>query len=321
MKRSRHITKYVGILIAVVAAYLSFRNVQWDHLLTAMKSMQPLWLIAVIVVNFGVVALKAVRWQAMIQPVKKTSFVMVLKVLIIGFMANNLFPARFGELLRIHLLGRNESVNRTTSAATLVADRIIEGMTFLIIAFLLIFLHKSPVWMKQGILITSIITLGFYAAAVVMTRKGMIKTWESRPDSKVARFLGQATEGLHALTHMKLMGLATMTSLLSWIAQGVMIYFIQIAYGIQTPLWGIVLLLVAVNLAIAVPSAPSNIGTFEFACVLAYQYMGIDKSTALLLGITYHLLQVIPVTIVGIVLTLSGRVSWTQIPEEPDIAS
>lgn len=296
------VTQAAGIGIGLIAIYFSIKNIRGETLRQSLSSMDTSWLIPIILGNFVVIAFKALRWQLIIKPVKNISFKLMYRVLTIGFMANNILPARLGEAVRIHLLGKDAAVSRITTTATLVADRIIEGVSFLILAALLTVFTDVPKWMYSGLIITLLATLLIYAASVIYsTRK--IKN----------KILKKFQEGIRSLLHLRLTSLALATSLLSWFTQGLMIYMTQMAFGVHLPLWGVVLVLIAVNLAIALPSAPSHLGTFEFACILAYSYLGVDKSLGLLLGITYHLLQIIPVTLVGGLMALMSRPGFRKV--------
>ncbi len=76
------------------------------------------------------------------------------------------------------------------------------------------------------------------------------------------------------------------------------------AVGLHLPLSAAFLVLLAVNLALAVPFAPpGNLGTLEVGATLALVGFGVAKEQALAFGIVYHLLQVVPVGLCGIAFT------------------
>lgn len=79
-----------------------------------------------------------------------------------------------------------------------------------------------------------------------------------------------------------------------------MLKIIESAYELEIPLTSSIFVVIAINLAIALPSAPGNLGTFEFAAILAYSFVGVDKATGLGIGIFFHFLQIIPTTLIGL---------------------
>lgn len=56
--------------------------------------------------------LPSLRWQIMSATTEDMSLRRLYVVLIIGFVANNLLPARIGELVRAYLLGRKKAMGK-----------------------------------------------------------------------------------------------------------------------------------------------------------------------------------------------------------------
>jgi uncharacterized membrane protein YbhN (UPF0104 family) len=297
---NKNAIQFIGLIIGIIAVFFSIKNVRSDLLWKSLNLMNIYWVIPIIIINFAVIGFKAGRWMLLIGPVKKIGFWMMYRILTISMMANNILPARMGEIVRFYLLGKEAEISQISSAATIVSDRIIEGISFLMMSFLLISLVDVPKWMEQGLYITLAITLALYILAMAYSKHSIKNSYIER-----------IQKGILALSSPRLMSSSLIISFISWILQGSLIYMTQASFNVQLPLWGVVLVLLSVNLIIAVPSAPANIGTFEIAAVFAYTYLGLDNSTAFLLGATYHILQVAPVTIAGCVLLLTKNIiSW-----------
>jgi len=287
----------VGWAIGIAALYFSLTSVKWSSVRHALETMQTVWIYPIIIGNFVVIVVKALRWQITIRPIKVVPLWMVFKILTIGFMANNILPARLGDVLRIHLLGKNADVSRVSTTTTAIADRIFEGISFIFIAAILVIFVDVPKWMETGLIITLLITIALYTLFLIYSTRKI-----EHP------FFKKLQDGAQSLRQPKIVLLGLTTSMISWALQGLLIYFTQLAFGVTVPIWGIILVLVAINLAIAIPSTPSHVGTFEFACILAYTFLGVDKNVGLLVAVTFHLLQVLPVTLVGGALFLSSTV-------------
>lgn len=289
------VTQVIGVSIGIIAIYFSLKNINGAELKNSLKSISGYWLIPIFFVNFIVILFKAMRWQITLKLVKPVKLWTMFRILTIGFMANNVLPARLGEALRIHLLGKNALISKITTTGSMVSDKLIEAFSFLILAALLFFISDVPKWLHSGLIIILCITFAAYIAAIIYLRQPVKN-----------KHLKNFQAGITGLMNRKIIFWGLVTSFASWFCQCLIIYMTQQAFGISIPVWGILLVLLVVNLAIAIPGAPSHIGTFEFACILAYTYLGLDKSTALLLGVTYHLVQIIPITFVGgIMLMLS----------------
>ncbi|OGQ48946.1 MAG: hypothetical protein A3I09_03295 [Deltaproteobacteria bacterium RIFCSPLOWO2_02_FULL_47_10] len=287
MKKLRGI-KLLGIVIGVVALYLSVKNMDKVALASAWASANLVWFIPVILCNFIVLAIKAVRWRVMTPPAKDIGSFAFFRALVIGYMANNVLPARIGEVVRIHMLGKDALISRVTTTASVISDRIIEGVGLLVLAMCLSSFSTVPVWMERGLIITLMVVFGLLIAALIYSKKGLKNEW-----------LIKFQDGLKGIANLNTSARGFFLSIVSWLVQCLMIYMTQIAFGVHLPLVSVLLVIVAVNIAIAVPSAPANLGTFELACILAYSSLGVDKNLGLLIGAMYHILQVLPVIITG----------------------
>jgi len=298
MRVKKILSQLAGIAIGAGALYFSVKNINSAELKSSLVAMRWSFILPIILLNFGVVAFKAVRWQYMLRPIKNVRFLTVLKVITIGFMANNILPARLGEVLRIHILGKNAEISRISTTASIVSDRILEAVSLLFLAAVLVIFTNVPRWLHYALIVTLLITVILYTLAVIYSGKELKN-----------KYMIKFQHGIKALCDWRIFSMGLFMSFLSWFFQLVMIYMVQIAFNVHLPFWGTFIVIMAVNMAVAVPGAPAHVGTFEFACVLAYSFFGIDKSLGLLMGITYHLAQVIPITIAGGAIMLLDQVS------------
>jgi uncharacterized membrane protein YbhN (UPF0104 family) len=117
---------------------------------------------------------------------------------------------------------------------------------------------------------------------------------------RVTQLLALARQGLAASRDPRALGLSLGASLVAWGLEINVTALSLRAMGLHLPLAVSVLVLVAVNLALAVPFAPpGNAGTLELGATLALVGFGVPKEQALAFAICYHLLQVVPIAIVG----------------------
>ena len=102
----------------------------------------------------------------------------------------------------------------------------------------------------------------------------------------------------------------------SWILELDVIAATMKAMGLEMPLAAGLLVLLAVNVALAFPFAPpANLGTLEFGASVALMGFGVPKEKAVAFGIVYHLLQIVPIMILGAL--IAGRGSWRPPADEP----
>ncbi|MGB9599312.1 MAG: lysylphosphatidylglycerol synthase transmembrane domain-containing protein [Myxococcota bacterium] len=296
--------KIAGFILSIAIFALLFYLIDFREALEAFKNVRPLELTIVFILNFVVILFKSLRWQILLTP-KPGLFVLYLTNLV-GFMANTILPARAGEVVRALLLGKKENISKTTVLGSAALDRIFEGIGMLILLVIMPLIMETPDWMKKG-------TFGFIVFfSIVFTL--IILLMKLRPETAIKYIpLSDRTneiikgifeklqKGFEAINNFKTSTLATLLSLCGWVVQIFMIYFVILSFGIHLTPLAALLTLLAVNIAIMIPAAPGSLGTFELSVVLALGFFNIEKSIALSIALTYHFIQLIPVTIAGVI--------------------
>jgi len=117
--------------------------------------------------------------------------------------------------------------------------------------------------------------------------------------------------GLAATNHPRALAGSILSSLGSWTLEVYVIAAAMKALGIVAPISTAVVVLMAVNLALAIPGPPGNIGTLELGATVALVGFGVAKEKALALGLVYHLLQLVPIGLLAMLFV--GRAGRSEI--------
>src|SRR5581483_1514848 len=123
---------WIGFAFIGVTFYFLFRNIDWNKMLEAFSQFQLVWLIPALFIYLLGYIIRGFRWVVLLSPVKKCTFKSLFPTLIIGFMANNVLPARAGEFIRAHLNGKKEGLSRSASLGTIILERLFDGMAMLV---------------------------------------------------------------------------------------------------------------------------------------------------------------------------------------------
>ncbi|MEP7357389.1 MAG: lysylphosphatidylglycerol synthase transmembrane domain-containing protein, partial [Anaerolineales bacterium] len=126
---------WVGILISVVFLWLALRSLKLSDVWSAFRTANYWWLIPGVAVYFVGVWARAWRWHYLLRPLKQISVRKMFPIVTIGYMGNNIYPARAGEVLRAYVLRREEGVPVSASLATIVIERIFDGVVMLMFIF------------------------------------------------------------------------------------------------------------------------------------------------------------------------------------------
>ncbi|MRR37245.1 flippase-like domain-containing protein [bacterium] len=294
-----------------------FRSVDPAEIIHAFRGIKGIWLIPAVALTLLSYLMRAVRWRYLLLPLKETSFPNRVSATLIGYMANNLLPARLGELVRAYVLGEREGIGTGAVVATLVIDRLADGFTVLLLLVTVVFTLRLPPGSEsaqQGLVAGGYITLGLYLAVVVFlillqrNTMGTIRLLERllrpfpvRIAEKIIPFLGAFIDGARITPHWKERLALVATSIFIWVLAFLPIQCVFKAFGLDFPLPVSLFILVLLVFAVMVPASPGYVGTYHAACVYGLLALGVPREMALSVAIVIHGIGFFPVIVVGFI--------------------
>ena len=124
----------LGIGISLVALWILFQSVDVASALEVLATADPRWIALMLVMVIIDVGARAGRWRALLAPIAAVPYRRMLGYTYVGYLANNVLPARIGELVRSHYAGDREGISRSTTLGTIVVERIVDLVTVVAIA-------------------------------------------------------------------------------------------------------------------------------------------------------------------------------------------
>lgn len=320
--------KTFGILISILFLFLIFHNINIPQIGASMKSFNIMYAIPAFLTYTLSYIIRTFRWKELLSVSKNINYSSVLKALYIGYMANTLLPARMGELYRAHILGTEQNIKRSSVLASIVVERIFDGLTlFSLLAFIIIFYYNKP-WLLKICITTGIIFLSSFLIIAIVSKKTHLNTIFLRYTtkflpafikSKLETIITSFVEGLAVLTSFKALAFIITTSILVWFLEWCTMYIIVLGFELPEPVQflAIDLLLVLVAFSTMIPSGPAFVGPYQYAFILALDVSLISKSTAVAIAITTQAAMMGPVVIIGMILLWKSHLSLGKLPVEP----
>jgi len=111
---------WLGLVISAVCLYMVLRRMHLDQVWLALKTARYWWIIPGVAVYFFAVWARTWRWHYLLRPILPIPLIRLFPVVCIGYMGNNVYPARAGEVIRAYVLKKNETVSISASLATIV---------------------------------------------------------------------------------------------------------------------------------------------------------------------------------------------------------
>lgn len=323
----RRITVLLGFLLTLVFGGLALYRLDLREVGSALLEADYLFVAPALLATLCGYLLRAARWRVILLPSKEVSAGRLFPLLIIGFAVNNLLPARIGEFARAYLLGEKEGISKSLSFATVVVERILDGLTLIFSLFLVSLLFALPGWgRKMGLL--SVLFFGGALAFLFLLLYG--REQSSRVVKRLATPLGLAdratqvassfVSGAEALRHRRSIPSLAFLSLLVWSCEATSYLFLTWAFPIYlSPLMRVVaalFVMVVANLGVLIPSSPGYIGTFHFFAMSALAVFGAARETALSYALVSHAMQYLLVTGLGLLFLWRENLSLLRIRGE-----
>ncbi len=311
------VIRWSAVAAVLAAGSWTFHDVAWGPLLSALSTAQFPWVALAAAVNLAAVAFQAARWLAVVRPLSRAAtFTHAFKALIVGFAVSTVVPARAGELARMQWFSRRTGIPHASVLGSIVLDHLVNAAGLLIgLAALPFFLKRVPLWIRPGAWVT--LALFMVGAMLVFAMRPFRNTpaaSSNLPIRGLNSLIVSLRQGLAATARPRALSLSLGASFVSWTLEVNVIMIAMRAVGLSLPPVAALLVLLAVNLALAFPVAPpGNLGTLEMGAALALLGFGVAKEQALAFGLVYHFLQILPVGILGL-LILAGRRFDARVP-------
>ena len=315
LRRNALLRGGVGAAISVVAIWLVLRSVDVGQTIDILRAADLGWI--VLVAAFVVIDLlmRALRWQRLVAPIGHVGYLPMLAYLLIGYLANNVLPARLGELVRSHYLGDREGLSRTTTLGTVVVERVVDFVVVVAIAAAAILVLSVRGIVANAVLV-GVALAALLAAAIAIGIAAHRLPGAERIAVIAGRWprlmdlAGKLRGGLAVAGRPRTLGEALILSLLAWGATVLAFAAAGQAVGIELTIGQASLLAAGVALVTAIPAGPANLGTFELAAVEIAKAVGVPPHEAFAIALLVHA-TILVLTSVGGLVALA-RLGWRR---------
>ncbi len=300
---------WVGLVISALAAWFALQGIKFDQVGDNFSRLNW-WLLALSMIPYFVIMLfKVTRWQLLFYPGPQIRLGRLWATLNMSYLFNTFLPARLGEVVRAYALSRSEKLSPVRVLSTILLEKILDVMTLFVFLLCLLPFVNLDSGIKNAALITGgIVVIGFIVCMLMAAFRRQaeslvqqcLKLLPARFRPKLFSLVTEVLDVLSILLNIKLSLNLWAQSLFQWLL--VLINYLMVAAALNFPLsleQGVVLM-VALNLGMVVPSAPGYIGVFEAlvkAALLPF-FPGQD-SQLISLGLLLHISGFLPVILLG----------------------
>lgn len=322
---------WIGVIASAILLWLAVQNVDFAHAWHYTRQINPVFLIPYMGLVVGEVLIRGLRWFILLAPIQRASYAGLCSATLIGLMANNILPARAGEFVRAYAGARMERIPFSTCFATVVIDRVLDGLTVSALFLPTVLLYpdlpdsvRNAGYAAAGVYV---VTLAFLIALLVRESATLqlvatvLRFAPRRVATSVMRLLETFVSGLVVLRRAKLVLISVGISFLVWIGYAGTLYFMALAFDIQLGFAESFVVLLILTIALTLPSTPGFVGAMEWAIKVGLVLFGIDPSQAFAFAIVYHVTQYVPTTVGGLIVLWMDRLSMVEIAKVQSAAS
>jgi uncharacterized protein (TIRG00374 family) len=250
-----------------------------------------------ILVYLGGCVARGERWQELLQhngarPSRADTYSLVA----VGYLGNNVLPARAGDALRVYFLTPRARTDARTVIGTIVAERLLDVVLlvglFVILAYGVlggVDVPSAGRFLFAALIVACVLAL-LAAAAFVLHRRGHLR--------HVLRFLapmGAATLRMRGRHGAALLAWSALIWGMEWGAW----WLTAQAAGLDLGLLDIGYLMGLATIFVLVPSGPGYVGTFDAALVFGLHALGHTES-ALSYLLLLRFVVAVPITLLGL---------------------
>lgn len=315
MKSAIDFKFWVGIAISGFFMVILLGKVDFNHLGAALRMVDFRFVILAIVFTFLSYFLRALRWRYLLISEKPIPLASLYPATIIGYMANNLLPARLGEFVRAYVLAEREGLETPRVFASLVMDRLWDGFTVLLILVLTLLTLRLPLGMaeaEQALRVGGVLTFFLYSGVLLLLfmlkRRTMsalslvgrlLKPFPRRLSDRVMPMLGSFVAGIGMSARGGHICAVIVFSFLIWTCCVLPVDMILRGFGVHLPITASMFIIVLLVFAVMVPASPGYIGTYHYACFKGLSLFGIDEPTSVSIALLVHGTSFFPVILAG----------------------
>jgi hypothetical protein len=312
----------ISIAISSVGLYYAFDQVDFNELWFHLKSVNLLWLSIAIMLLIFSVAIRAERWQLLLEPIENIRFHPLFAATMVGYFGNAVLPFRLGELLRAYTIAARENVETSAAFGTVILERILDMLGLVCMILIFGWLYPFDEAGRNIMLAVVIFTLVGFGFVLALGRAKshlieQIEKWsvfEKPWAHRILTIINSLVDGLTSIRATKHVGQIVLHTIFMWVVYYSITYAVILAAGIHLSWIEVGVVLISTSLAVAIPAAPGAVGTYHAAAVYVLTTLFfVSRTESQAFAVLLHAVGFVPLIIIGAIYFLRSSVNIKDI--------
>lgn len=322
---------WIGLIVTFLCLYFVFRGIDFKELLIIIKSTNLTVLLLTLAIYILGYYIRSIRWHFLLKHIKKLSPNELFPYLVMGFMFNNILPARAGEFIRAYITGLKKQISKSSTFATIIIERVFDGLimiVYFVIGYMAFHYNNKISSSNQLTLHMFGIQLGIKEAVTVFAIGGsvifliifivcfflinkrektvnffhkLISIFPKKFTELFNKLIDTFIEGFGVLRNVKDMLIIFLFSALAWTMELFSYYYMAVAINVKINFLLTALIMAVANFAIMAPSTSGGVGPFEFFGVGIMLLFSYPKETATAYILLVHAMILLPIIFLGLI--------------------
>jgi uncharacterized protein (TIRG00374 family) len=306
--RTRLLLNLVTVVVTVAFSYIALSHIRLGEVWHALRTSDYLWLVPAFAVFVLSNVARALRWRSLFAPGRRPPLRPLANAMLIGYLYNNILPARAGEAARVLVLNQRAGTPPVEIVGTVVLERLYDVLAILVIFFVAEPWLPHVSWFGTAAVAALVLAVAIATAATVLAVYGdrplrlLMRPLSRLPlfsGERLERTVGELVNGLSGLRNPAVAIAAFLWTAASWLLSALAAWLVMLAFPLHLPFGAGILVGVAVGLGMILPSPPAAVGVFEGASLIGLKAYGVSKSAALPFALVLHAVNFVPFVLVG----------------------
>lgn len=308
---ARRLIRPAMVAVVVVGLALFLGRVDWAQTWAAVRRASTALLLLAAVVNMLSLALKGVRWWLFLRASGSPSLKLALRATFAGAALNNILVANAGEAGRVMFVARSAGVPIEKVLATLALERLFEFAGYVAMFVIAVSVVRLPPALDDLRPVAFAVAVALLAGLVYLVRHpervGAPSVARAGLVQRAVRYGRGFVRALTGVSTARRFSQAMLLSVIVWALQVTTYQLTARAAHFGIPLSGTVACILAVNLGFAVRATPGNVGVFQAIYAMTAAAFGMDADIAVGVGVLIQAQQILPITLIGLVVAPEVR--------------
>ncbi|MDT8368903.1 MAG: lysylphosphatidylglycerol synthase transmembrane domain-containing protein [Longimicrobiales bacterium] len=284
-------------VLTVIVAWL-LRDLAWDEIGAILVGAHPGWVAAAVLANFAILPLVAWQWTLFLPEGNRVPFPRMLRIQFVVAAISNTGPFIAGHAAGVHLVATQGGVGHAAALSAKALDQLSEGISKLVMLGAVVLWVPLPTPLRAATLTLLVAVPALFAGLLLLAHRAHVfERWAAGRSGRTAttiRFMGEVADQMETLRRPGALIGVLGIGLLQKSFEGLAIWCVLQALGLDVPGWGVLLSLSAVSLTTMVSVTPAQLGLFEGSALVAYRLAGLGTEAALGAAVLQHLAYLIP---------------------------